>query len=82
METNTIKQQIIDVLDDLTPHQQERLLAVANDLRRSKLPPGTPGEVLLAKREEFVDDIEAVRELMQIIEEEKANERIDWDGWQ
>ncbi len=79
METNTIKQQIIDVLDDLTPEQQAQLLTVANGLRRSKLPPGTPGEVLLAKREEFGFTSKDLDEMMQAIRE---GDEIDWAGWE
>ncbi|MBZ0284384.1 MAG: hypothetical protein K8L97_26835 [Anaerolineae bacterium] len=76
----SIKQQIITELDKLTDKQQEQLLNVARQLQYSSLPPGTPGEVMLAYMDNFEFTPGAVDEMMRIIEE--GCERIDWDGWQ
>jgi len=46
----------------------------------STLPPGTPGDVLLAHMDDFVFAPGAVDEMMKAIEE--GCEQIDWDSWQ
>jgi hypothetical protein len=76
----TVKDQIIDELDNLTIEQQEQLLSLARRLQRSKLPPDTPGSVLLAYKNQFDFAPGEIDEMMRVIEEEC--ERIDWDGWQ
>ena len=80
MATPTVKEQIIDELDRLTPSQQAHLLGVARQLQRTPLPPGTPGEVLIEHMDRFTFAPGALDEMMRAIEEDC--ERIDWDGWQ
>jgi hypothetical protein len=80
MSTVSLKSQIIHELDRLTAAQQEQLLDIARRLQQSPLPPGTPGDVLLAHINEFEFAPGAVDEMMRIIVE--GCERIDWDGWQ
>jgi hypothetical protein len=75
----TIREQIIAQIDHLTPDQQAHLLAVARQLRQSKLPRGTSGDVLLAMRDRFVFAPGDVDAMMQAIEEGCG--KIDWDGW-
>lgn len=79
MVTPSLREQLIEEVDSLTPDQQAHLLAVARHLRKSTLPPGTPGETLLANMTHFTFAPGAVDEMMQAIE--AGCERIDWDGW-
>lgn len=80
MNAIPIKEQILLEVDKLTAQQQEQLLHFARQMQKSPLPPGTPGEVLLANAERFQYDLEALDEMRKIIEEERK--KIDWDGWQ
>ena len=80
MNAIPIKEQILQEVDKLNPEQQEQLLRVARQLQASTLPPGTPGEVLLANAGRFQFAPEALGEMQRIIEEER--EKIDWEGWQ
>jgi hypothetical protein len=78
-----LKDQIMHELDRLTPEQQQRLLDFSRELRGiSVLPPGTPGEILLAKMEQFQFEPGAVDEMMQIIEAEYENVNQVDDDWQ
>lgn len=75
----SVREQILEEIDHLTPDQQAHLLALARQLRQSRLPPGTPGDVLLAARDRFTFAPGDVDEMMQAIEE--GCENIDWDSW-
>lgn len=76
----SVKEQIIQELDHLTPDQQAHLLSIARRLQQSPLPPGTPGEALIALRDQLDFPPGALDEMLAAIEEE--TERIDWNGWQ
>jgi hypothetical protein len=80
MSAVSLRNQIIQELDRLTHSQQEQLLDIARRLQQSPLPPGTPGNALLAHMDNFEFAPGSVDEMMQAIEE--GCERIDWDGWQ
>ena len=80
MSTVSLRDQIIHELDRLTHPQQEQLLDIARRLQQSPLPPGTPGDVLLAHMADFEFAPDSVDEMMRAIED--GCERIDWDGWQ
>ncbi len=79
MATTSLKEQIIDVLDRLSPAQQAEVLAFTKRLL-NPLPPGTPGEVLLARMNSFQFKPGTLEEMARVIEEDC--ERIDWDGWE
>jgi len=74
----TIKEQIVNELDRLSPSQQEQLLNYAK--RLVNLPSGTPGDVLLGHMDTFQFEAGVVDEMMKVIEEDC--EKVDWDGWQ
>lgn len=80
METTdvSVKDEIVQALNGLS---LEELQAVLQFTRRmvSKTPPGTPGEVLIARAESLDFDPDELAQMLQAIEEEC--ERIDWDGW-
>jgi len=78
--TESLKNQIIHELDRLTYAQQELLLDIARRLQQSLLPPGTPGDVLLAHMDEFEFAPGAVDEMLHVIED--GCEGIDRAGWQ
>ena len=78
MAAVSLKAQILDELEYLTPEQQARVLRFTRQLRKS-LPPGIPGEVLIARAKAINFDFEDLREMAEAIEE--GCERIDWDGW-
>jgi hypothetical protein len=78
MTLKTPKQQLIDILDNLTPEQHTHLLTVAQQLQRSPLPPGTSGNTLLALLDEVAFAEGEADTIMQAI---RDNEEIDWDGW-
>lgn len=80
MSALSVREQLIHELDKLTPEQQEHLLDIARRIQQSKLPPGTPGDLLLARMESFNFAPGEVDTMMRAIEENC--ERIDWDGWQ
>ncbi|MBZ0275965.1 MAG: hypothetical protein K8I60_07470 [Anaerolineae bacterium] len=65
---DSIREQIIQQIDGLTPDQQAHLLAVARHLHQSHLPPGMPGESLLAARDRFTFTPGDVDEMMSAIE--------------
>ncbi len=66
---DSLREQIIQQIDYLTPDQQAHLLAVARQLHQSLLPPGTSGDALLAARDRFAFAPGDVDEMMQAIEE-------------
>ena len=76
---DSIREQIIQQIDYLTPDQQSHLLAVARQLHQSQLPPGTSGDALLSAQGRFSFAPGDVDAMMQTIEEGCGN--IDWDGW-
>ncbi|MBN2305406.1 MAG: hypothetical protein JXQ72_13050 [Anaerolineae bacterium] len=76
METVSLKDQIVQTLDDMTLDQLRRVLAYTQQMK-SNLPPGTPGEVLLAHMDSFQFEPGDLEEMTQAIEE--GCERIDWD---
>jgi hypothetical protein len=80
MQPATLRDQIMDEVDKLSADQQAHLLDVARRLRQTPLPPGTPGETLLAHQHEFDFAPGDLEEMMRAIEE--CCGRIDWDGWQ
>jgi hypothetical protein len=75
----SIKEQIVNELDRLTPDQQQQILTYAKQLV-GVLPSGTSGNVLLNRMDSFHFEPGAVDEMLKIIEADC--ERIDWDGWQ
>ena len=80
MAALSLKDQIIQELENLTPEQQAHLLGIARQLQRSPLPPGTSGDLLADEVHRFVFPPGALDEMMQAIKE--CCEEIDWDGWQ
>ena len=64
----SVKEQIIHELDNLTPEQQQQVLDLARELQGA-LPPGIPGEVLLARAREINFDPEDLKEIADAIEE-------------
>lgn len=74
-----IKEQILQEVNKLTPAQQEQLLHLARQMQAETLPPGTPGEVMLADLERYQFAPEDLAEMQRVIEEER--EKIDWEGW-
>lgn len=77
-----VKDEIMHELEHLTPEQQQRLLDFSRELRGiSVLPPGTPGELLLAKMDQFQFEPGDVDEMMQFIEAECEIVNPD-DDWQ
>jgi|tagenome__1003787_1003787.scaffolds.fasta_scaffold17799021_2 hypothetical protein len=74
---SSLKEEIIDQVDKLTPEQQQALLDYAQRLQ--SLPAGTPGEVLLEHMNDFDFAPGEVDEMMRAIEE--GCERIDLDEW-
>jgi hypothetical protein len=51
MAESTIREEIIRQLDNLTPDEQQQVLDFAKSLQNT-LPPGIPGEVLIARARE------------------------------
>jgi len=76
----SIKQQLIEALDHLTPNQQSYLLGLVHQLQHQSPPLGTDGKALLAAIDQFIFPPGAIEEMMQAID--KNCEEIDWDGWQ
>jgi hypothetical protein len=77
-QTVSLRERILDQLDRLTTEQQEQVLDFAAHLP-SSLPPGTPGEVLLARMGTFEFEPGDLDEIAQAIEE--GCEKIDWNEW-
>ena len=77
MAALSVREQIAQQLDKLTPEQQQALLDYA--LRLQAMPAGTSGEVLLAHIHDFNFEPGEVDQMMSAIED--AFERIDWDEW-
>ena len=78
MNTTSVKEQIVSQLDKLSEEQQQQVLEFTHRLQRT-LPPGMPGEVLIARAREINFDPQDLAEMAQAIEEDC--ERIDWDEW-
>jgi predicted Zn-dependent peptidase len=76
MDTLTVKEQIVNQLDQLTPEQLREVLDFAETLVR---PHGEPGELLLERTRDIRIDPEDLEKMRQVIEEEC--ERIDPDEW-
>lgn len=92
MAAESLIPQIMSEVEKLTPEQQARILDFAKHMQgtedrlanipwppRSPLPPGVPGETLVALAKELNFSKEDVNDMMRAI---KEGERIDWDGWQ
>jgi hypothetical protein len=75
----SLKEQLLSEFDQLSPEQQQQVVEFARGLKRSKLPPGTPGEVLIALAKELNFSSEDLAEMATAIEE--GCENIDWEGW-
>lgn len=81
MTSISVKEQIIEELDHLSPEQQLQILEYAKSIQSvSQLPKGIPGDRLLARAQEINFPAEALAEIEKAIAEDC--ERIDWDGWQ
>jgi hypothetical protein len=78
MAVSSLKQQLLVTLDQLTPEQQAQVLDFATRLQR-KLPPGIPGEVLIARAREINFPPEDLAEMEKAIEE--GCETIDFSQW-
>ena len=78
MAARSVKEEIISVLEHLTPEQQRQVLEFTQRMT-TRLSAGTPGEVLMAAAREVNFDPADLEEMQQAIEE--GCERIDWDGW-
>lgn len=74
----SIKEQLANEVDRLTPAQQQVLLDYAKRLRGTSSV-GTSGDQLLDYMNSFQFEPGAVDEMMKVIEEDC--ERVDWDGW-
>ena len=79
MELDTIKAQIIELLDLLSSEEQLQLLNFGKTLQ-SQLPPGIPGEVLVERAHKIDFPAEDLDEMRQAIEEDCG--KIDWNGWE
>jgi hypothetical protein len=78
MALPSLKEQIIAELDKLTPNQQQQMLEIVKSFQ-SELPPGIPGEVLVARAKELNFAPEDLKEMAEAIEEGWG--QIDWEGW-
>jgi hypothetical protein len=74
----SLKDQIIDELDKLTPDQQEKLLNFTKRLQATS-PTPTSGDLLLAHIDTFSFDPNDLDEIAKAIEE--GCEKVDLDGW-
>jgi hypothetical protein len=74
MTAASLKVQIIHELDRLTPDQQEQLLDITRRLQQASLPPGTSGQILLERMNDFDFAPGAVDEMMLAIEEDSNPE--------
>jgi len=72
----SLTDQIIQLVDQLTVDQKQKVLDYARGLGR---PRGTPGHVLVALMDKIQIDPADLDEMEKAIEEEC--ERIDVDGW-
>jgi hypothetical protein len=79
MATPTIKSQLLDVLDQLLPHQQAQLLEMAQRLQRTAKPQGTSGHNLLAYSEQLALSDEEARAMQNAIED--AFGKVNPDDW-
>jgi|FLYN01.1.fsa_nt_gi hypothetical protein len=79
--TPSVKEQLLNEFDKLSPEQQQRVLEFTRSLR-STLPPGTPGEVLIELAKELNFDPQDLAEMQAAIEDpETGCEKIDWEEW-
>jgi len=75
----SLREQLLEAFDKLAEEQQKQVIGYTRSLT-SELPPGIPGEVLIALAKELNFDPQDLAEMEAAIEE--GCERIDWDGWQ
>lgn len=77
----SLRDQLLDEFDRLTPEKQQRVVNFARSLNNT-LPPGIPGEVLieLAKTLNFSSEDLAQMEAA-INDPVWGYEKIDWEGW-
>jgi hypothetical protein len=77
---DAVREQIIEVIDQLTPEQQTQLLALARNMRDRPPVQGVPGEVWLAAKDRFNFSPDYIDIMMKDIEDECEN--IDWASWE
>jgi hypothetical protein len=78
MDTLPVKNQIVELLDHLSPEQQEQLLIYANIIRGEPTP-GTPADVWLRLMGTFQFEVGELADMGRAIEE--GCENIDWESW-
>jgi hypothetical protein len=79
--TPSLKEQLLNEFEKLSPQQQERVVEFTRSLRGT-LPPGIPGEVLIQLAKELNFDPQDLAEMQAAIEDpETGCEKIDWDEW-
>ncbi len=69
MVAPSVKEQLLEQIETLTPEQQQQVLDFMLSLQHSQLPPGTPGEVLLARMGTFQFEAGELEAMQQAIEE-------------
>jgi hypothetical protein len=79
MQAKPIRDQILIVLDKLSPQQQKQTLDFVKRLE-GEARPGIPGEILLQRARQLQFDPDDLKVMAAAIEEDC--ERIDWDGWE
>jgi hypothetical protein len=79
METTiTVKDEIVEALDGLSLEELKAVRQFTHHLA-SRTPPCIPGEVLIARMNDFEFEPGEVDDMLKAIEE--GCEQIDWDGW-
>ncbi|MBI5668826.1 MAG: hypothetical protein HZC41_12540 [Chloroflexi bacterium] len=72
---------LLNTFDQLPPDKQQQVVEFARKLT-SKLPPGTPGKVLIELAKELNFDSQDLAEMLAAIEDPvEGCEKIDWDEW-
>lgn len=74
----SVKEQLLHQIDNLTPEQQKQVLDYTLQLQQSKLPPGTPGRVLVERARKINFPKEDLAEIAEAI---KDFEKINLDEW-
>ena len=75
----TLEQLLIEQLHHLSESQQQMLLDYARTLSTDSLPPGTPGDDLIAQMGTFNFAPGELDRIAQVIEEDC--EKVDWGEW-
>jgi hypothetical protein len=82
MTVSSVRDQLLSEFDKLSPEHQQRVLEFTRRLHRNQLPPGTPGEVMIALAEELNFSKADLDEMVAAIEDpESGCEKIDWNEW-